>query len=233
MKRQLLVLVAAAAVLAGSASRANAFTFSIFDNGLDNVPPAANPAAVWTLTIAEGCQVCAATLSVQFTTLDPNPYYAQAFYLDSVQFTLQGTNMTAIAGTGASAGTNADWDWIVGTLSSNQCGGGGDQSACGAWNGANPPGGFLIGGAPGPNNYFWNVNVTFDQTIQAFTTGNIRAAFNDANGGNLRIFSPAQQAGGGAGGGAGAGAVPSPEPTTLALLGVALVFGASRLRRRS
>lgn len=229
MKKQLCVLVTAAAVLLGSASRSNAFTFSIYDNGLNNVPPAMNPAAIWTLTIAEGCMTCAATLSVEFTNLAGNPYFAQPFYLDSVQFTLNGTNMTAVADTDTDAGTIADWDWGVGTLSANQCnfGGGGDQSACGEWNGANPPGGFFIGAGPGPISYFWDVDVTFDETIAAFTTGNIRAAFNNARGGNLRIFSPGQQAGGGG----GAGQV-IPEPAMLGLFGMALAFGASWLRRR-
>jgi hypothetical protein len=234
MKKQLLVLVTAAAVLMGTATRSSAFSFSIYDNGTDNIPPATNPAAIWTLTIAEGCTTCAATLSVQFTDLSPNPYYAQAFYLDSVQFSLNNTSMTGVTDTGTNAGTIADWNWGTGSLSANQCGAQNpSQSACGGWATSAAPGGFLIGGAPGPHTYSWNVNVTFDQSISAFTTGNIRAAFNAVDGSNLRIFSPGQQAGGGGGGGAGGGAGQTiPEPAMLGLFGMALAFGASRLRRR-
>jgi hypothetical protein len=70
------------------------------------------------------------------------------------------------------------------------------------------------------------------------TSGNIRAEFNDANGGNAGIFSPGGGTFTGTGTGTGTGTSTSsgttlvPEPTSLLLFGSGLTMAAYRARRK-
>jgi len=217
-----------AAVLAMAPAKADAAVLTITDTfGGTNT--------VWSLNVATGCTTCAVTLTGFFQDPDGGGAGTNAYtgtFIDSVQWSVTGAsiNSTGFTGFTSSAGPNANtvaWSFGEGTsLNANQCGGGAAQGTCGQTNTA-------LGYGPIANGstLTWNFNTTFSTALPAtLTTGNIRAAFNNANGQNFNIFSPGGGTfgGGGAGGNAG-GTVP--EPASMALFGLAALAAARRARR--
>lgn len=228
MRRTLIAVGFFTVVAMGFASPARAALLTITDTfGGSNT--------VWTLDVAGGCTTCTVTLKAEFQ--DPagaaNNAYTGSF-IDSVQWVISGADPTAL---GTITGpTNASVTSWTGSLDSNvtasQCGGGASDAICAQSN-------TTLGYGPIVNGstLTWTFSTTFASALPSDltgVTGNIRGAFNNADGGNLNIFSPNGGtfggSGGGAGGGGGQGVVP--EPTSLLLFGTGLSMAAYRARRR-
>ena len=136
---------------------------------------------------------------------------------------------TGFTGTNALDATTTSWTFNASSsLNANQCGGGAAQVTCGETNDALGFGPIING-----STLTWTFNTTFASALPAtLGTGNIRAAFNNANGSNFNIFSPG---GGtftsGGGGSQGGGGQTVPEPASMALFGLAALAAARRARR--
>jgi hypothetical protein len=223
----LFVLLAALAVMP---AKAQAATLTIVDTygGFNTT---------WTLEVQTGCVVCDVTLKGFFEDPDGagasvNPYTGQ--YIDSVQFKIGGADPTAISLMTTNAGAIGDWDFDIDeSLNANGCGGGGNNAVCGEWISGGVANGF--GPIANDSTLEWTFDATFTEELPAaLAAGNIRAAFNKANGKNFNIFSP----GGGTfddgdddGGDDDGGGVP--EPGTLALFGAGLAAAGARMRKRA
>jgi hypothetical protein len=215
-----------AAVLAMVPAKADAALLTITDTfGGSNT--------VWTLNIASGCTTCTAILTGNF--LDPDGAGAgvngyTGTFIDSVQFSIDGATPASVANpvvsTATSAGSPTTWSAQANSsLNANQCGGGANGGVCAQSNTA-------LGFGPIVNNssLLWTFNVTFTSALPAtLTSGNIRAAFNNANGSNFNIFSPGGGTfGGGGAGSTGGGGQTVPEPASMALFGLAALAAARR-----
>jgi hypothetical protein len=213
------------AVALGFASPARAALLTITDTfGGSNT--------VWTLDVTGGCTTCTVTLTGNFQ--GPSNAYAGTF-IDAVQWTIGGTTVSSVgAVTGPLDATTTSWTGSESSLSANQCNGGAADNVCAQSNDTLGFGPIVSG-----TSYTWTFTTTFASALPtnlAGTSGNIRAAFNDANGGNFNIFSPEGGTfGGGTGGGTGAGGGTGqplvPEPTSLLLFGSGLTMAAYRARR--
>jgi len=223
------------AVALGFASPARAALLTITDTfGGSNT--------VWTLDVTAGCTTCTVTLSANFGGPGTNAYTNS--FIDSVQWTITGAAISTIndatAGAGNVAGptdpTTTSWTATEGSLNASQCTGGAANNVCAQSNDTLGFGPIVNG-----STLQWTFNVTFASALPsnlAGVGGNIRAAFNNADGGNLNIFSPGggtfAGTGGGTGGGSGgatSGQPLVPEPTSLLLFGSGLSMAAYRARR--
>ena len=187
----------------------------------------------WTLTIDDGCIVCSASLEAEFE--DPAGSGVNGYtgtYLDSVQWVVSDPNVnpTAVSLDATNAGLTTDWDFDIDeSLNANGCGGGAQDAICGEWISGGTGNGF--GAIVNGSTLFWDFTVTFDSILTEAEEGNIRAAFNRANGKNFNIFSP--------GGGSFSTEIVTttseivPEPTLLTLLGGGLLIAGRRLRRKT
>jgi hypothetical protein len=217
------VTVGLAAVLAMAPAKADAAVLTITDTfGGSNT--------VWTLNIATGCTTCAATLTAAFQ--DPAGPATNGYtgtFLDSVQWMINGSTITntGFMATNALDATTTSWTFNASTsLNANQCGGGAAQGTCGETNDALGFGPIVNG-----STLTWTFNTTFSSALPTtLGNGNIRAAFNNADGSNFNIFSPGGGTFGG-GGSSGGGGQTVPEPASMALFGLAALAAARRARR--
>jgi hypothetical protein len=193
---------------------------------------------VWTLETQTNCTTCAITITA---TIGAGSIYL-GNYIDSLYWAITGYTPTADASdnltgfnlTSAPGGTamwlNAGTSPVNGDLSQSQCnaGTGGPQASCIQTDTA-----LGFGAIAGTLTWQFTETFTSEITDAGLTGGNIRAAFNDPNGGNLTIFSPGGGTfGGGTGSGGGGGQGIVPEPTSLLLFGTGLSMAAYRARRR-
>jgi hypothetical protein len=189
----------------------------------------------YTLNVATGCQVCAVSLTIEYEDPDGGGslenHYSGSF-LESVQWIVDDFKFTDDADIGlqtAPGGTGV-WDFQLGPLSNNGCNfNTGNKSACGNYTGAGT-------GFPVPNGGTLTFTFLSDFGVvlpDDLGSGNVRASYNNASGGNFGpIFSPGGGNFGGDGDGGGGGGIVVPEPASLALLGLGLLGIASRKRRR-
>lgn len=227
-------------------SRADASTLTLYDNfrgnGVSQDTSVSN--VVWTLTMGDHCSTCDVLLTAQFT--GTSNFY-RGSYLDSVQWVV--SNPSAEPETAGYSGFyvngsldpkwKTDWSFAVDqSLNANQCNGNSNASdaICGEWVPGGTGGGY--GAIQNGMLLAWTFRTTFEDRLPAALQGNIRAAFNSANGRNYNIYSP----GGGAftsggcttvGGCAPLAPPPPavPEPAGLVLLGTGLLLIGYRLRR--
>ncbi len=215
----LLALVALLPAKAGAAT----LTFNHLSTG-----------TVYSLYVQENCtDNCQVNLTIDFS--DPSIYDGQ--YIDAVQFKIDGAVPTAVDLDSTNAGDASQWNVLFANLNGNQCSGGDSNSVCAEFNLSTLGYGPLdINGAGSDDPLFWNFLVNWDTALvlgDNLISGNIRAAYNRANGKNFGIFSPGGgNFGGDPNGGGGGGGIDVPEPTTLALFGLGLVAAGYRARRR-
>lgn len=238
----------AAVVTALAAPAAHASTLTIYDNfrGSGVTQNAAISSVAWTLITQDNCTTCNVLLTAQFT--GTNNYYAGT-YLDSVQWVVStpdaepesaGYNGFYVNGT-LDPQWKQKWSFAIDqSLNANQCNSssGANDAVCGEWKAGGTAGGY--GAIQSGSQLAWTFKTRFDDPLRVALEGNIRAAFNRANGRNYNIFSP----GGGTFTSGGctnvAGCAPPapppppavPEPAGLVLTGTGLMFVAYRLRRR-
>jgi hypothetical protein len=225
------------AVALGFASPARAALLTITDTfGGSNT--------VWTLDVTGGCTTCTVTLTANFQDPDGAGAGTNAYtgtFIDSVQWTIAGTDISTIndanggspgnVGSTALDATTTSWTAAEGSLNANQCSGGAADNVCAASNDTLGFGPIVNG-----STLTWTFNVTFASALPSNLTGvegNIRGAFNNADGSNKNIFSPEGGTFGGTGTGAGGGTGQPlvPEPTSLLLFGSGLTMAAYRARR--
>jgi hypothetical protein len=220
------------AVALGFASPARAALLTITDNfGGSNT--------IWTLDVAAGCMTnCTVTLKANFQDPDGAGAGVNGYsgtFIDSVQWAISGADPTgAITVVGPLDATTTSWTAAADSnLSANQCGGGANNNVCAQSNDT-------LGFGPIVNNSIltWTFTTSFASALPSNLNGvegNIRGAFNNANGSNFTIFSPDGGTFGGTGGGTGAGGAGGqplvPEPTSLLLFGSGLSMAAYRARR--
>jgi PEP-CTERM motif len=225
--RKFTVMALALIALAVMPKRAEAALLTIVD--------AAGP-TTWTLSVQTGCTTCAITLQAVFTDPDGagagvNGYTGD--YINSVQWVIAGADPTAAGFNGTNAGTTAQWSFSLdASLNNNGCTGGAQDAVCGQWIGGGVPNGFgpIVNGST----LFWTFSTTFASALPGtLTGGNIRAAFNGADGKNAGIFSPDGGNFGGGGGTSGGGGSTVPEPASMLLFGLAATATAYRARRRA
>jgi|SRR5688572_6551401 hypothetical protein len=227
--RKLATLAAAFATVAAVSTQAEAALLTINDG-----------ADVWTLDVETGCTTCTVTLTADFNVGSTRA----GTFLDSVQWDLTDPNVNPINigdetlpdvfNTAAPGGGPTNWTFVAANLNANDCGGGNQNAVCGFYE---------LGVGLGPITtstlWTWTFEAQFAAPLTSVTSGNIRAAFNNANGSNAGIFSPnggnfttsgQTTTGQTTTGQTTTGTVP--EPTLLSLFGAALVGAAYRLRRR-
>ena len=192
---------------------------------------------VWSLNVQTGgCTVCSILLSGFFQDPDGAGPQTNAYtgtYIDSVQFKIDAglPNPINFLTTNAQTAGLPTWSFAGdASLNANQCSGGGNGNVCGQTNTALGFGPIVNG-----STLTWSFNSTFPSPLNTpLGTGNIRAAFNNADGSNFNIFSPNggtfTSSGTGAGSGTGQNLVP--EPTSLLLFGSGLAMTAFRARRK-
>jgi hypothetical protein len=221
MKRLLVCATAVAAIAMGGV-RADAATLTIVDSYNGGT-------ATWSLTTETGCTSCATTLSVTFSATGG---YDQK-YLDSVQYKIDGSDPTGVTLLTTTAGTTSQWSFTTtGVVAADQCTGGNQTAVCGEWT-AGSVGGGGFGPIAGGSTLTWTFTTTYASALPTSgLTGNIRGAFNNADGSNFNIFSPGGGSFDGDGGGSNDGdGGNSPEPATLMLFGLALSGAGFRMRR--
>lgn len=218
------LVVAAFAVTMAMSTKADAALLTLNDG-----------ADVWTLNVATSCDICLVTLQVQYGLNGTSSHEGDV--LSSVQWSINPPELmpqnaaaigyasfTASSGTG----TKESWSFSLNNLNNNDCTGGSGSKACGQWV-ALTPNAFGFGPIADGMALSWTFNTNFAETFTALTSGNIRAAYNDAvTGKNAGIFSP----NGGNFGVTGGGTAAVPEPASLLLFGIAAFAGAGRVRRR-
>jgi len=213
-------VAAAITVIALASAKADAAVLTLTDTfGGSNT--------IWTLDVTTGSTTSTATLSAVFQ--DPAGPAVNAYtgtFVDAVQIDFNSFDPTAATLTSAPGGT-AGWTVKLNSnLNSGQCGNGNGGDVCAQ---AVAPVGF--GPIVNDSTLTWVFNLTFASPLPAtLGSGNIRAAFNTAGGGNFNIFSPG---GGtfGSGGGGSAGGFSVPEPASMLLFGLAALATARRARR--
>jgi len=187
----------------------------------------------WTLAVQDGCDPCTVNLEVFFEDpdgagSDVNGYTGT--YLDAFQFQVDDPNVNPPLDADMTGGTAfGSWDTLVSSgVNANECGAGTNNGVCSEWNEATV--GLLV---TNDATYSWDFLVDWSAFLTVAESGNIRAAFNKANGKNFNIFSP------------GGGEFNTtdeivtttseivPEPTLLTLLGGGLLIAARRLRRKT
>jgi PEP-CTERM motif len=217
-----------AAVLAMTPAKADAAVLTITDTfGGSNT--------VWTLTTNTGCTVCSVVLSGNFQDPDgagalTNGYTGK--FIDSVNWKIDGATPVSVVNPVSSNATNAattSWTAAIDSnVTANQCGGGANAEVCAQSNNTLGFGPIVNG-----STLTWTFNVTFSSALPAtLTGGNIRAAFNNADGSNFNIFSPGGGTFGGGGSTGGGGGQTVPEPASMALFGLAALAGARRARKQ-
>jgi PEP-CTERM motif len=221
VRRTLIAVGFCLATVLGVASQARAALLTLTDI-------AGGTNTVWTLNVPDACTSCTVTLTGTFNGPGTNNY-ANTF-LDAVMWVVNGQDPQTVSLQSGAPGGSANWTTSQDTSISNAgCTGGETNAVCSDFAGN----GFSLGAITGTT-LTWQYSVTFASAVTA-TTGNIRAEFNTADGGNAGIFSPG---GGTFTGGTGTGTSTSsgttlvPEPTSLLLFGSGLSMAAYRARRR-
>ena len=216
IKRWLLPALVTVAVVAPRTTEAATIAFTHVVGGTNTF---------YTLEVQEGCtDNCAVQLEIEYS----NPNAFDGKYLDAIQFKVDGVTPSDPVLVSTTAGSTTDWSVLLANLNANECGGGSDTSVCTEWNLASV--GFQVFAG---QTYTWNFLVDWSEAVMVGDSGNIRAAYNNADGSNFAVFSPGGTTSTGGGGGGGGGGVVVPEPASLLLFGLAAAAGARRMRRRN